>query len=80
MKSELVSSYFEILEVRTHTSDSASLPVMNITTTDTGLCDVYADVPGIFQSWNRAVFQDDVLDSAKDEGSVCFLGRISLGL
>lgn len=46
---------------------------MDITTAYARLGDLHTDIPGVFQGRYRAIFEDDVFDSAQDEGGVCFL-------
>ena len=55
------------------TSDFPSLPVVHIASTDSRLRDLNADIPRIFKPWNWTVLEDNVSDSTKDEGRVCFL-------
>lgn len=54
-------------------ADTASLPVMYIAAADSGLGDLDAHVPGVFERRDVSVFECDILDGAQDEGGVCFL-------
>lgn len=46
---------------------------MNITTADARLGDLYADIVWVFESWYRAILEDNVFDGTEDKGGVCFL-------
>lgn len=54
-------------------ANTASLPVMYIAAADSGLGDLDAHVPGVFERRDGSVFERDILDGAQDEGGVCFL-------
>ncbi len=54
-------------------SDTASLPVMYIAAANSGLGDLDAHVPGVFERRDGSIFECDILDGAQDEGGVCFL-------
>lgn len=46
------------------TSNPSALPVVHIATANTCLCNMHTNIPRIFERWNRAILEDDVLDGA----------------
>lgn len=52
------------------TAYSPALPVVHIAAADASLADLNADIPGVMERGDAAVFKGEVLDGAENEGGV----------